>query len=163
MEFEEFVDEHLVRLTRFVGVLTGDRQAAHDLVVDVLLKLSSKWHLVRGVRDPVSYVQKALVRHYLDDRRRQAAGRRRDHLAAVSATNSTADATDQIADRDLLNRALTALPLQQRGAVVLRYYLDLPDSQIAELLGCSVSSVRSHLSLATAKLRSDAGLLRERE
>ncbi|RIJ70694.1 sigma-70 family RNA polymerase sigma factor [Nakamurella silvestris] len=163
MEFDEFADEYLFKLTRFVGVLTGDRQAAHDLTVDVLLKLSNKWWLVRDVRDPLAYVQKALVRHYLDDRRQQQARIRRDVRAAQSVPVSAADASSQIAERDLVDRALAALPPQQRGALVLRYYLDLPDLQIAGLLGCSVSTVRSHLSLAAAKLRGDNSLLRERE
>lgn len=56
-------------------------------------------------------------------------------------------------DRDELERLLGKLPKQQRAAIVLRYYLDLPDDRICDLLGCTAATVRSHISQALVKLR----------
>ncbi|RIJ77319.1 sigma-70 family RNA polymerase sigma factor [Nakamurella silvestris] len=159
MEFDEFVMANLPSLTKLAGVLTGDEQAAHDLLVDLLVKLASKWGPVRAARDPLAYVRKSLVRQYLDDRRRGNSARRRDQTLSRMPLHHTSDPVRQIDDRDMLNRALASLTPQQRGALVLRHYLDLPDQQVAELLNCSISTVRTHLSLGAARLRRNESLL----
>jgi RNA polymerase sigma factor (sigma-70 family) len=63
------------------------------------------------------------------------------------------DQADAIADRDFLLRALAALPPRQRAALVLRYYSDMPDAEIADALSCSVGTVRSQISRGLAQIR----------
>jgi RNA polymerase sigma factor (sigma-70 family) len=75
---------------------------------------------------------------------------------------ATPDSSEQLAQSDEVDRLLSALPAKQRVAVVLRYLYDQTDAQIAEVLGCATTTVRSHLSHARATLRLTAGTDTER-
>jgi RNA polymerase sigma factor (sigma-70 family) len=63
------------------------------------------------------------------------------------------DQADAVAERDFLIRALAGLPLRQRSVLVLRYYNDLSEAEIADVLGCSVGTVKSQASRGLARLR----------
>jgi RNA polymerase sigma-70 factor (sigma-E family) len=151
--FEEFARAEMPALARFAGALTGDRYLAEDMLSDALVKVARRWRRISSLDDPVAYVRRVLVTTYLDDRRK-AQRRRTDPSAEIEALDRPVpDLADAVVDRAEVARLLAALPPQQKAAVVLRYLLDESDEQIADALGCSTGTVRSHLSRARATLR----------
>jgi RNA polymerase sigma-70 factor (sigma-E family) len=154
--FDEFVRAEMSALARFSGALTGDRYLAEDVLSDALVKVARRWRRISALDDPAAYVRRVLVTTYLDDRRK--AQRRRtaptDDVAVLDrSADAVRDTADVVADRAEVARLLSALPAQQKAAVVLRYLMDESDEQIADALGCSTGTVRSHLSRARATLR----------
>ena len=156
MTFDEFVRAEMSALTRFSGALTGDRYLAEDVLSDALVKVARRWRRISSLDDPAAYVRRVLVTTYLDDRRK--AQRRRtaptDDITVLDrSADAVRDTADVVVDRAEVARLLAALPPQQKAAVVLRYLMDESDEQIADALGCSTGTVRSHLSRARATLR----------
>lgn len=149
--FAEFVRAHTQGLLRTAYLLTGNGPAAEELVQDTLVRLYRKWQLVQAAEQPLAYVRRALTNTYLNERRR--ASSREIHLDVPPERVDTVDATKRIADRDELWPLLRALPSRQRAAIVLRYYSDLPDGDIAEALDCRVGTVRSLISRGLASMR----------
>ncbi|HEX6499847.1 MAG TPA: sigma-70 family RNA polymerase sigma factor [Micromonosporaceae bacterium] len=153
MTFEDFVRAELVALTRFAGALAGDRALAEDILSDALLKVIHRWRRISGMHDPAAYVRRVVVTTYLSQRR-TAKRRRTDPVGDLSATDrAVPDASAEVVARAEVEWVLAKLPPQQKAAVVLRYLLDQTDEQIAEALGCTPATVRSHLSHARAALR----------
>jgi RNA polymerase sigma-70 factor (sigma-E family) len=150
MTFEEFLDTRLAALLRFAKVLCVDRGLAEDVVQEVLLRAQGRWSRIGPLDKPEAYVRKMIVNEFLSWRRTWA---RVIPVAAVPETGEVPDPSDALADRDLLVAQLARLPRRQRAAVVLRYYGGLSDTEIADELGCSHGTARSHLSRALATLR----------
>jgi len=156
--FEEFVDSNFDVLAKFAGVITRDRDLAHDVLVDALIKAEARWSRIGKLKEPTGYVRAMIVSQACDHHR---AGRRRARLAEEmipAGVYSGPDAFSAVSDRDLLKTALDRLPERQRCAVVGRYYLGWSDAELAQMLSCSQSTVRTHLSRALASLRADANL-----
>jgi RNA polymerase sigma-70 factor (sigma-E family) len=147
--FDTFARARLGALLRFAHVLTGDPHQAADLVQDALERTLLAWPRVIGKDDPEAYVRRAIVNRHVSVWRR----RRLERLVA-----DTPDAAPyEPASHDgVLWAELRALPPRQRAVVVLRYYEDLPEREVAELLGCSVGTVKSQTSKALARLRARA-------
>lgn len=158
MQFEAFLDAELARLGRFAGALTGNRQDAHDVLADALIKVSARWPHISGLEHRTAYVRRVIVTTYLSERRvttrRQTSST--DDIALLD--RPVDDASMQMATRDLTQRLLAQLPRRQRAALVLRYYLDLDDAGIAAAMDTSVSNVRSLISRGLARLRVSADL-----
>jgi len=134
------------RLLRVAYQLTHDRAAAQDLVQDALLQVYRS--IRRRGLPPEDW---AVINEYLRARRLRSSGEVvTDRMPEQAVAGSP---EDQIADRAQLWTALGALSARQRAALVLRYYEDLPDHQIAALLGCREASVRSLASRGLAVLR----------
>lgn len=155
--FEEFVGGSSARLFTMALLLTGRQRAdAEDLLQGVLERAYRHWRRICRNGDPEPYVRQMLV-HASVDRWRQRR-RRREQLRAAAAVNPAAgDQADEIADRDLLLRALGALPAGQRAVLVLRYFCDLTQVQTAATLGCSVGSVKKQAARALASMRASVG------
>jgi RNA polymerase sigma-70 factor (sigma-E family) len=153
MTFDDFVRAELGPLTRFAGALAGDHALAEDVLSDVLLKVARRWRRISGMDNPAAYVRRIVVTTYLSDRRK--AQRRRTVPAGDLSTldRPGPDASAEVVARDEVERLLATLPRQQRAAMVLRYLLDEPDDRIAQALGCTPGTVRSHLSHARVTLR----------
>ena len=153
MSFEEFVQACSPRLFRTALLLAGqDRAAAEDLLQLALERAYRHWARVVRTGEPERYVQRILA-NASNDRWRQAA-RRRERLLSPSDPDPLApDQSDAVAERDFLLRALAALPPRQRTVLVLRYFNDLPEAEIADALGCSVGTVKSQVSRGLARLR----------
>ena len=147
--FEEFTAGALPALLRFGHVLTGSPQEAEDLVQEALAKSLRRWQKVRA-DDPVAYVRRVVVNTHLT-RWRRWGGRVRLGDVPEAAAEDAWLARSQ--EWDELRRALAQLPPRQRAAVVLRYYQDLSEKQVAEVLGCPVGTARSHASRGVARLR----------
>ena len=153
MSFEEFVRAEMGALARFAGALTGDRYLAEDMLSDALVKVARRWRRISSLDDPAAYVRRVIVTTYLDDRRK-AQRRQTTPSGDIEVLDRPApDVAQAVVDRVEVARLLSGLPAQQKAAVVLRYLMDETDEQIAEALGCSTGTVRSHLSRARSALR----------
>jgi RNA polymerase sigma-70 factor (sigma-E family) len=153
LTFDEFVRAELGALTRFSGALAGDRHLAEDMLSDALLKVARKWRRISALDDPAAYVRQIVVNTYLDDRRKARRRRTTPTSDQWVLDQAAPDAAAEVVTRAEVTALLALLPAQQKAAVVLRYLLDETDEEIAEALGCSPGTVRSHLSRARATLR----------
>jgi RNA polymerase sigma factor (sigma-70 family) len=138
--FGEFYAGHYSDLVRLAALLSGSADAAPDLVQDCFVRLHSHW---TGVRDPLPYVRRSVV-HACTSHHRSIARARRQPPPEIQ---------DSVLGADELEDALAKLPNRQRAAVVLRFYGDLPDADIARALRCRPSTVRSLVHRALADLR----------
>ena len=155
MTFEEFAAAQLPAVLRLAAVLAGDRAAAEDLAQEVLIRAYSRWDTIGRLDRPEFYVRKMILNEFLSWRRRAARQARRnlpDELAS-----STPDHAQVYSDREALLGELGKLPRRQRAVLVLRYYEDRHDTEIAELLGCTPGTVRGYASRALAALRVEMG------
>ena len=148
--FEEFVAAASPRLLRTAYLLTRDAGHAEDLLQTALAKAWRAWRRVNG--DPEPYVRRIMVNTHATWWRRRWRGEEPSGDLPESISASEQHAVDE---RDWLWQALGRLPNRQRAVVVLRFYEDLTEAQVAELLGCSVGTVKSQASKALAKLRLD--------
>ena len=149
--FEEYVSVRAGRLLRFAYVLCGDRHLAEDLVQDVLARAHRRWSRIEA-EQPDAYLRKAIVRAHLSWRRRRLATEKVTAEPPEPRVGAP-DFTQQLATRDELWTLLARLPRAQRAVLVLRFYEDLDDRRIAEVLGCAPATVRVHASRALDKLR----------
>ena len=149
--FTEFVDTHGVDLFRTAYLVVGDHQLAEDLVQEALVKTYVAWPRIRDHSKATSYARKAVVTTAISWRRRRSF-HERPQLALPEAP--TADAVDGVGLQDDLWHELASLPPRQRAAIVLRYYEDCTDAEIATVLNCTEGTVRSHLFRALRTLRS---------
>jgi RNA polymerase sigma-70 factor (sigma-E family) len=148
--FESFMAAALPALLRFGHVLTGDPHRAEELVQAALVKTYQRWARVDRAT-PQAYVRSAMVNTHTSWWRR---GRREGSLPPGFDVASAASAVRDYDDRDLALRALQTLPSRQRAVLVLRYYEDLSEADIAATLGCSTGTVKSQASRALRTLRS---------
>ncbi|MBP2329831.1 RNA polymerase sigma-70 factor (sigma-E family) [Kibdelosporangium banguiense] len=153
--YDQFVTDRLDRLLRYATALTCDRYLAQDIVQDVLLRAQPRWARIAAMDAPYLYVKRMVTNEYLSWRRRKAA---RD-IATSSKTLDTlappvSDPAIRHAERDAMRARIAVLPRKQRAAIVLRYYEDCTDAEIATVLNCTEGTVRSHLSRALQALRS---------
>lgn len=148
-DFREFVAARQQALFRAAVLLTGDRDAAQDLLQATLVRVVERWPQVRRAERPEAYVRRIMYHQQVSWWRRAVRSRER----------STAEPPDRPAgtdDADLrvdLAAALRRLAPRQRATLVLRYYEDLPEAEVAEILGCSVGTVRSQTHRALARIR----------
>jgi RNA polymerase sigma-70 factor (sigma-E family) len=138
--FGAFYAGHFTDLVRLATLLSGSSDAAPDLVQDCFVRLHGHWS---SVNDPLPYVRRSVV-HACASHHRSIARKRRLPVPVVPDTQLGADE---------LEDALAKLPARQRAAVVLRYYGDLPDADIARALRCRPGTVRSLIHRALADLR----------
>jgi RNA polymerase sigma-70 factor (sigma-E family) len=146
---------HQLAWTRFAYLLSGDRQRAEALVQDVLMGLFRRFGDQLPVREPDAYVRASIVNAHISRQRRKSSRERTFGLQPGGAATSMPADLD---DRDLLWRALSRLPARQRAVLVLRFYLDFADADIAAVLGCPVGTVSSAASRALDGLKKDSTL-----
>jgi RNA polymerase sigma-70 factor (sigma-E family) len=147
--FEEFVGARSRALLRTAYLLTHDHALAEDLLQASLTRAWFAWKRIDG--DPEPYVRKILVNTFASWWRRKWRGEQpTEHLPETGVEDHT-EPTD-------LWSAMERLPRRMRAVVVLRYFEDLTEAQTADVLGCSVGTVKSQTSKALAKLRIDPAL-----
>jgi RNA polymerase sigma-70 factor (sigma-E family) len=163
--FVAFASARLPALTQAAFLLTGDRHRAEDLVQTALARSYAAWDRIERT-DPEAYVRRVMLNAYRSWCRRRPWREAPSDVVVEQADAAhrghEPDHATEAAERDLVWRALAALSPQQRAVVVLRYYEDRSDAEIAELLGCSVGTVKRQSARALAKLRGPAGLGAER-
>lgn len=151
--FEEFVALRLDALMRQATALAGEPALAEDVVQDVLIKAQPRWSRIGELDKPEAYLRKMIINELSSARRSIRARLRREQ---VDRPEPVSDRTDQLAERDALVQLLRTLPVRQRIVIVLRYFEDLPDADIAEVMGCRLATVRSHAARGLAALRAAA-------
>lgn len=149
-EFTEFVAAALPGLLRFGHVLTGNAAAAEDLVQTALGRSLRAWRL-RRIEDPRAFVRKVMVNSYASWHRRHGG---REWAAAEPGGRGviTEDPACRVDDRDAVWRALQELPPRQRAVIVLRYYEDLTEAEIAAVMGVSAGTVKSQAARGLRRL-----------
>lgn len=152
-----FASEQSVPLTRFAYLLCGDHQRAEDLVQDAYLALYRRFGETLPIEAPIAYARKAVLNAHISAIRKRAASER----VLAELPDSPTRPTDS-AEQDAMWRALIVLPERQRAVLVLRYYLDVPDVEIARTLGCRAGTVRSLAARAFATLRTHPALAEDR-
>ncbi|QOV40485.1 SigE family RNA polymerase sigma factor [Streptomyces ferrugineus] len=149
--FRDFVDARWSALLRLANLLTGgDRHEAEDLVQIALMKALGRW---RHIDDPEGYVRKVMYRHQIS-RWRLRRPHREATFAVLPQDTGVADGTSAADLRIAVGQALARLTPRQRTMLVLRYFEDMSETEVAGALGCSVGTVRSTTHRSLSKLRS---------
>jgi RNA polymerase sigma-70 factor (sigma-E family) len=146
---------HAPAATRLAYLLVGDQHLADDLVQDAFVKLAGRF---ADLRDPAAF--EAYLRKTVVNLARMHFRRRRVERAYLERARAEPQRSAVMPDVDTFLRikaALLALPIRQRSAVVLRFYEDLSERQIAEVLRCRPGTVKSLLSRGVAALRESIG------
>jgi RNA polymerase sigma-70 factor (sigma-E family) len=149
--FETFVRESSPALARLAFLLTGDRQLGEDLVQTALSKVLPHWSRIVASGDPGPYVRTVMVRTAIGWRRRRWNGEKPANT--MPEPTAASDFSAAFDTRERLRAVLATLPIRQRAVVVLRFYEDRSEAEVAELLGCSVGTVKSQAAKALNKLR----------
>lgn len=161
MDYQTLASSQERSLLRLAYVLCQDHHLAEDLVQATFMEAFRKWRLVRRADDPAAYLSRMLVNAHVSRLRRSSSW---EIPVADDRDDTEVDtAYDAVADRDALARAMRELPERQRLVLVLRYYLDLADPEIARSLGCAQATVRSSAARALASLRNDINLAHVKE
>ena len=148
--FDEYVAARSGALLRFAYLLSGDRHLAEDLVQEVLVKAHRRWSAIEAA-NPDAYLKQALVRTHVSWRRRRSSSEVPADRVPESASIDAFE--DRQASRDEVWAMLAGLSPTQRAVLVLRYYEDLDDQRIAELVAISPSTVRVHAHRGLRALR----------
>lgn len=151
-EFDQFVAAHVDDLLRTAYLIVWDEGEAQDLVQECLFKIARRWPRVRRMDQPRAYARRILVNLALDGARGRAR-RRRELESDGPAHLIAADPLPALEERSELLQALGRLQQRQRAVLVLRYFNDLTEAQVAEVLGCSPGTVKSSASRGLARLR----------
>jgi RNA polymerase sigma-70 factor (sigma-E family) len=151
-DFRQFVVARLPRLSRVAYLLTGDHHAAEDLLQSALIKVGTRWQRVAAADDPDAYVRRVLYHERVSTWRRRV-NRSEAPVAEPPEVAAPGDVADDTVRRVVLERALAKLTPRQRAVIVLRYVEDLSEVDTAEVMGCSVGTVKSQTSHAVRRLR----------
>jgi RNA polymerase sigma-70 factor (sigma-E family) len=152
-DFDRFVAGTAASLLRTAYLISGEIHEAEDLVQEALIKTAKRWHRVSRMEQPAAYTRRILVNLALDGSTKR--GRHRDELAdpeSPSDGSSHNGHADEVGTRDELVQALATLAPRQRAVLVLRYFLDLPEAEVASALDCSLGTVKSTASRGLARL-----------
>ena len=154
VDFAEFAAARRVDLLKFAMVLTGNSYQAQEVVSAVFARAFEQWGRIGVMDHAQAYVRRMIVNEHLSAQRHDAVALQAGHeMVRVSLVGP--DPADSVDERQAMVSRLEKLTPHQRTAVVLRYYLDMNDAEIADYLGCGSATVRSHLSHALAALRID--------
>jgi RNA polymerase sigma-70 factor (sigma-E family) len=148
-DFDRFVADSANGLLRTAYLIVSDLHDAEDIVQETLLRVARRWHRVRRMQHPAAYARQILVNLALHGGPTRS--RRRSELGATLPGEPAAPASPLDA-HDELYAALAALPPRQRAVLVLRYFLDLPEAEVAAALQCSLGTVKSTASRGLARL-----------
>ena len=152
--FSEFVSLRSLALYRLAYVVIGDHQLAQDLVQEALTKAYVAWPRLREPTKVEGYVRRTIVTTAISWRRRRSF-----HEPPLEHVPDTAadDDLETLATNEAVWAHLRVLPVRQRAALFLRYHEDLSEAQTAELMGCSVGTVKRQVFSALGKLRDGTG------
>lgn len=158
VEFERFVVSQLHALLQTGYLIASNRAEAEDLVQECLLRVARRWPKVRSMDRPDAYARRVLVNLALDSAKRRArcwqelATLGDDEPADMQVDRDDEAITTRAEASELLD-ALRALPIRQRVVLVLRYFGDFSEAQVAEMLGCPVGTIKSTTARGLARMR----------
>ena len=149
--FQAFFEAHHADLARLAYLITGDANAADDIAADALVEIWRHWTRVEAAESPLAYgrgVLANLARNWIRRQRRERLG-----LLSLKILSEEFRGSDVPAVMDV-RTALRRLPLRRRECVVLRYAFDVPEREVAAILGISVGTVKSQTSRGAQQLAS---------
>jgi RNA polymerase sigma-70 factor (sigma-E family) len=146
------------RAIQLAYLMTGDRPLAEDLVQDAFIQFAGRLHSLRDLGAFEAYLRRTIVNLSKNHFRRRAL--ERSDLERRASERQIEHADRDVAEFEAMRAALLQLPVRQRAAIVLRYYEDLPESQIAELLRCRPATVRSLVARGLDALRQSPEVIR---
>lgn len=148
-DFAEFVAGRWTSLYRLAYLLTASPTSAEDLLQTSLEKAYVRWARIGGMQYAEAYVRRMIANTYVSGRRRAWVGEEPcDRLPETASSEE-----GELIDRAMLWPLVCALPARQRAVIVLRYYEDLSEAEIADALGCARGTVKSQSSAAMKALR----------
>ncbi len=148
-DFDALFLGHVRRLTRLAHLLGA--QDAEDVAQEAFVKLYGAWSRLEGA-DVVPYLNRIVVNEVRSRARRRQTAQRKQHLVPVLSDTPGPDG-----ERRAVVEELARLPRRQREALVLRYWLDLPHDQVAEIMGVRPGTVKSQVSRGLAALATALG------
>ena len=155
--FAQFVEARARALQRTAWLLTGDRGLAEDLVQTALVRAWPKWERINRRDDPEVYVRRIMINTWATWARRRWRG---EHATEpLPEGQAEEDIAAAVVVRMAVRSALASLTVRQRAVLVLRVFDDLSEAEVAQVLDCAVGTVKSTMSQALARLRSDACLM----
>jgi RNA polymerase sigma-70 factor (sigma-E family) len=150
--------DHYAALVRLASVVLGDQGLAEQVVQDAFVKLAARWGGLRRIDNPPAYLRSMVLNGCRSHLRHRKVGERHDARRTVAVAVATPEAEALAhAEHDRMVAALRRLPGRQREALVLRYYLDLPEADIAATMRVSPGSVKTHLHRGLAALAHQLG------
>ncbi|ALV38226.1 SigE family RNA polymerase sigma factor [Streptomyces sp. CdTB01] len=153
-QFREFVAARSRSLLHTAYLLTGDWEQGRDLLQTALASTARRWSKLRDREQPEIYVRRALYNAQVDRFRLLSWGRETvTDTLPDRPPGQAADLADTVVQRQDIMAALRRLPRRQRAVIVLRYFEDRPDNEIAAILGVAQGTVRSQTHKALASLR----------
>ncbi len=154
LSIEDFIGRSSRPLLRSAWLLTGNWASAEDLVQTALLQSWRHWDAIKS-ETPEFYVRRVMMNTFLNGQRRRW---NRERPVSQLPDRPGSDDVSAAELRHVIWSALSGLPARQRAVIVLRYFNDLSEAQTAQVLECSVGTVKSQASRALAKLRSEPEL-----
>jgi RNA polymerase sigma-70 factor (sigma-E family) len=151
----DLYERHGPGAVRLAYLMTGDRAAAEDIAQDAFVRVAGRLGHLREPSAFEAYLRRAVVNVAKNHFRRHAL--ERAFLARTGPSQATAGPETHVVDRHAVLAALARLPQRQRAAIVLRFYEDLPESDVADILRCRPGTVRSLVTRGVQALRSDLG------
>lgn len=156
-QFERLVADVTDDLVRTSYLMTWDLSETEDLVQEALLRVARRWNRVRSMDHPAAYTRRILINLVIDgregrSRRNEELDRNYEGVDAI-VDDAAARMLRGIDSASEFRFALAELPPRMRAVIVLRYWQDLPEAEVAELLGCSIGTVKSTASRGIARLR----------
>jgi RNA polymerase sigma-70 factor (sigma-E family) len=148
---DDLYEAHIRDAVRLAYLMTGDLATAQDLAQDAFLRAASRIGAMRATERFGGYLRQTVVREVL--MRRRSEGRERKRMEGNAQLDRAADGFASAEQHLDLVAALSRLPARQRAVIVLRYWQDLPESEIARVLRCRPGTVKSSLSRGLATLR----------
>jgi RNA polymerase sigma-70 factor (sigma-E family) len=148
---EDLYERHAPGAVRLAFLVTGDRELARDIAQDAFVKVAGRFRHLRFPDAFDAYLRRTVVNLCTSHFRRQRL--EREHLRREAATRPGIAEPPELGRRDELRRALHRLPTRQQVAIVLRYYEDLPEADVAAAMGCSVTAARSLVARGMETLR----------
>ncbi len=153
---EDLYVRHAPDAARLAFLLTGDRELAQDVAQDAFIRVAGRFRHLRYPDAFPAYLRKTVVNRCMSIHRRAKVERTYVERESGRRVVDGAEQPD-IATRDQLRSALHTLPMRQRAAIVLRYYHDLSEQQVADALDCSPAAARSLVLRGMTTLREQIG------
>jgi RNA polymerase sigma-70 factor (sigma-E family) len=147
--FADFVRAHSASLFRTAYLMTGDYQRAEDLLQTTLVRVYQRWSRVEKMQWPLGYARKVLASQVASWWRRRSS---HELPMGIHEEPARGDRMAEVAEHERVWQAVWSLPARQRAVMVLRYYEDLSEAEIAETLSMAPGTVKSHAHAATRRL-----------
>lgn len=148
----ELFDAHYVGLCRLATYLLDDPGQAEEAVQEAFLRTFAGWRRLRHPERAGAYLRAAVVNQCRSRGRRRVHEQRSNRAVWAETTEVTQADVERTSEVLVVLDAVRSLPTRQREAVVLRYYSDLSEAEVAQALGCSIGTVKSQLFKARAAL-----------